>query len=137
MNKANISSSAELFLYKARVDLRAAQYMYNGFLNDNLEIDIEKIYFDLQQATEKIIKSQLSFQNIVSPRTHDLELLENVLSENGIVLTDIHKLLPLTEFAVEGRYSIILDDIDNAQYYIDIIEVLIEEVTVNISFRGV
>lgn len=128
MKKDDISSSAELFLYKAEIDLNAAKYSYDGFLHHNLEIDIEKIYFDLQQAAEKLIKSLLSFHTIIAPKTHDLETLTEKLIDNSIIIEGIEKLLPLTEFAVEGRYAIILDDIDDVKYYVKIITELLVKV---------
>ena len=54
-----IKSSAELFLYKAKIDLKSAKYLWEGFRNDNLEIDMEIINFHLQQCTEKLLKSLL------------------------------------------------------------------------------
>jgi len=45
MNKSDIKNSSELFLYKATIDLKSAKYLLDGFENDLIEIDIEKIYF--------------------------------------------------------------------------------------------
>jgi HEPN domain-containing protein len=87
----------------------------------------------LQQATEKLLKSVLSFHTISAPKTHDLEVLLEKMVENCIVIEGIEKLLPLTEFAVEGRYAIILDDIDSVEYYVGIIMTLLQKVKIIVT----
>ena len=42
MNKNNLHSSADMFLYKAIVDLNSATYLLEAFNTDKIEIDIEK-----------------------------------------------------------------------------------------------
>ena len=42
MQKSDIKNSADLFLYKAIIDLNSAKYLLEGFNKDNVEIDIEK-----------------------------------------------------------------------------------------------
>lgn len=127
MNKNDIRSSAELFLYKAKVDLNAAKYLLDGFNDGNLDIDLEKICFESQQCAEKLLKAILSKNNIVFPRTHDLEDLIDLCSDNGIELAEKVELLPdLTEYAVQGRYAIIHDDIVDAGKYIEILEKLLK-----------
>jgi len=60
MNKSEIKNSADMFLYKAIVDLNSAKYLLEAFNDDKIDIDIEKIYFELQQSAEKLLKSILS-----------------------------------------------------------------------------
>jgi len=48
-----------LFLYKALVDLNSGKYLLEAFNSNKIEIDIEKIYFELQQSAEKLLKSIL------------------------------------------------------------------------------
>ena len=126
MNKNNIKNSSDMFLYKAQIDLNSAKYLLEAFNADRVEIDIEKIYFDLQQCAEKILKSILSKHKIEFTKTHDIEVLINICNSNKITLIDnIEDLMELTDFAVEGRYSIIHDDMNEAQTYITILERLL------------
>jgi len=127
MNKENIKSSSELFLYKAEIDLNTAKYLLDGFNDGKLDIDLEKICFESQQCAEKLLKAILSKNNVVFPRTHDLEDLIDLCNDNGIELAEkVELLTDLTEYAVQGRYAIIHDDIADAGKYIDILENFLE-----------
>jgi len=112
----------EILLQKAAVDLRSATILYNDFQNGNSELDLEVILFHLQQAAEKCLKSLLSFNQIHYPRVHDLEVLLNMILENKIPLDiDSDHLIDLSDFAVEGRYSVLHDDlVDVEQYFKEI-----------------
>ena len=126
MNKNNLHSSADMFLYKAIVDLNSGAYLLEAFNTNKIEIDIEKIYFELQQSSEKLLKSILCKNNIQFPKTHDIERLIELCETNNITLvTDIDTLIELSDYAVDGRYSIIHDDINEAEKYIEIINKLI------------
>ena len=126
MNKSDIKNSADMFLYKAMVDLNSGKYLLQAFNEDEIAIDIEKIYFELQQCAEKLLKSFLSRKGIKFPKTHDLEQMIESCENNNITLTDeIECLIELNDYAVEGRYSIIHDDINEADKYILILEKLI------------
>ena len=129
MNKNEIKNSAELFFYKAVIDLNSAKYLLEGYENETLEIDIEKIYFELQQSAEKLLKSILSANNIKFPKSHDIEQLINVCEENQIKLIDeIEIIIELSDYAVEGRYSIIHDDINESDKYIKLLERIIKDI---------
>jgi len=126
MNKSDIKNSADLFLYKAIVDLNSGKYLLEAFNADEIEIDIEKIYFELQQSGEKLLKSMLSKKAIRFPKSHDIEQIIELCKENNICLIeDIECLIELNDYAVEGRYSIIHDDINEADRYIIVLEKLI------------
>jgi len=126
MNKSDIKNSADLFLYKAIVDLNSGKYLLEAFNADEIEIDIEKIYFELQQSGEKLLKSMLSKKAIRFPKSHDIEQIIELCKENNICLIeDIECLIELNDYAVEGRYSIIHDDINEADRYIVVLERLI------------
>ncbi len=117
-----------MFLYKAIIDLNSAKYLLNGFNEENIEIDIDKIYFELQQSAEKTLKSILSKHSIVFPKSHDIEQLIDLCMSNKITLiNDIEKLVELSDYAVEGRYSIINDDINESDDFIRLIESLINQ----------
>lgn len=132
MKKSEIKNSAELFLYKANVDLKSAKYLLDGYENDLIDIDIEKIYFELQQCAEKSLKSILTKNNIKFNKTHDIEYLIEKCNENNIELTeDIEELIELSDYAVEGRYSIIHDDINESSKYIKILDILLSDLQGN------
>ncbi len=127
MKKTDIKNSSDMFLYKALIDLNSAKYLLDGFKTDSVEIDIDKIYFELQQSAEKILKSILSKHLVVFPKSHDIELLIELCLSNNILLVDnIERLIGLGDYAVEGRYSIINDDINDSDSFILLIEALIE-----------
>ena len=126
MLKSDIKNSADLFLYKAIIDLNSAKYLLEGFNKDNVEIDIEKIYFELQQSAEKVLKSLLSRHGIKFPKSHDIEQLISMCEEAAIPLIQgIEKLIELSDYAVEGRYSIISDDLNDSEMFIGLIQKLI------------
>ena len=126
MQKSDIKNSADLFLYKAIIDLNSAKYLLEGFNKDNVEIDIEKIYFELQQSAEKVLKSLLSRHGIKFPKSHDIEQLISMCEEAAIPLIQgIEKLIELSDYAVEGRYSIISDDLNDSEMFIGLIQKLI------------
>ena len=126
MQKSDIKNSADLFLYKAIIDLNSAKYLLNGFHKDDVEIDIEKIYFELQQSAEKALKSLLSKHGIKFPKSHDIEQLIRICEEESIPLIEnIEKLIELSDYAVEGRYSIISDDLNESEIFICLIQKLI------------
>ena len=126
MNKDKIKNSSDMFLYKAIVDLNSGKYLLKAFNNDEIEIDIEKIYFELQQSAEKLLKSLLSNSAIDFPKSHDLEQIIGLCEDNNIMLVEnIGYLVELNDYAVEGRYSIIHDDINEADRYIEVLEKLI------------
>lgn len=127
MNKRDIKNSADMFLYKGIVDLNSGKHLLEAFNADEIEIDVEKIYFELQQSGEKLLKSMLSRKSIVFPKSHDIEQIITLCRDNNIALTeDIECLVELNDYAVEGRYSIIHDDINEADSYINVLEKLIE-----------
>lgn len=126
MNKSEIKNSTDMFLYKAIVDLNSAKYLLEAFNEDKIDIDIEKIYFELQQSAEKLLKSILSKHTIIFPKSHDIEQIIGLCKQHGIELVENAEILiELSDYAVEGRYSIIHDDLNESEKYILIIERLI------------
>ncbi len=119
----------EILFKKAKSDLELAKYALDGFTNDKLEIELDVIAFHLQQSAEKLLKSLLDYYKIKFPKTHDLENLISIIDEKNIsVNTDLSGLIYLNDYAVEGRYAVIHDDLDNIQIYIDLIDTLKSEV---------
>ena len=110
----------EILLKKASVDIHSARKLYEDFQNGDSELDIEVIMFHLQQGAEKSLKSILSFTEIYFPKVHDLEVLIKLVDDNKIPLkinSDV--LIDLSDFAVEGRYSVIHDDLVDAENYFE------------------
>jgi len=127
MKKSDIKNSVDMFLYKAIVDFNSGKCLLDNFENNNIEIDVEKIYFDFQQSVEKLLKSLITHNCIAIKKTHDLEELINICLKNNInLIENIEQFIDLNEYAVEGRYDIICDDIDDAPTYINLIEIFIE-----------
>lgn len=128
MDKSQIRSSHEMFMYKAIIDLNSAKHLLKAFNADEIEIDIEKIYFELQQSAEKYLKARLSKAEIDFPKSHDIERLIDVCERYDMVLDPkIEILVELSDYAVEGRYSIIHDDLDESDKYIELLERLLHE----------
>jgi len=118
----------EMLLQKAAVDMGSATILYNDFQNGNTVLDIEVILFHLQQAAEKCLKAVLSFHQINYQRVHDLEVLVNLITDNHIPLQiNSTRLIDLSDFAVEGRYSVIHDDLVDAEKYFEEINQLYQQ----------
>ncbi len=88
MKKSDINSSADLFLYKAIIDFNSAKILFNAIENEDVEIYIEKVYFDLQQSTEKLLKSLLTKNGIKFPKVKDLKKLIVECRNNEIALIE-------------------------------------------------
>jgi len=64
----------------------------------------------------------------------DLEVLINIIQEENIeLIPNIECLISLEEYAVEGRYAILQDDIEDTNKYIQILEKLLKFVNNTIS----
>ena len=135
MKKSEINNSADLFFYKGKIDFNAAVLLFESFSANKREIDIDTIMFHFQQCAEKLLKSLLSKNKIRIKQTHSIESLIERLSENSIDVPDdgLDPLKNLSEYAVDGRYSIIHDDIDDAERYIGLLKELLMFVQAEIS----
>ncbi len=113
----------EVLLKKAKVDLKAAQSLYDDISSGDKELDYEVVLFHLHQCAEKFMKSLLALHEIDYPKVHDLELLADILSDkdipNGL---DIEILIELSDYAVEGRYAFIHEDIKEVDNYIKMLD---------------
>lgn len=119
----------ELLFKKAKTDLKVAKILFRDFEKGDTELDLEVIFYHLQQCAEKLLKSVLSNNKIDFPKVHDIEVLINLINENSINLNvDKSFLVNLTDYAVEGRYIVIHDDLENTNDYIKLLENLIKEV---------
>lgn len=92
---------ARMILTAARRDLSALSGM-----SDRRQFADEIFGFHAQQAVEKALKAWLSLRGIEYPRTHDLEVLFDLLVEKGEQLPqDLRIPFDLTDFAVQFRYE--------------------------------
>ncbi|MBL0709103.1 MAG: HEPN domain-containing protein [Sulfurimonas sp.] len=117
----------EILYKKSKIDLNTAKVVLEAFENGNIELELNVIFFHLQQCAEKLIKSYLDFHCIKFPHTHDLKNLIDIMEENNIsFIEEKDFIVILTQYAVEGRYAIIHDDLDDADKYIKILDELLE-----------
>ncbi|MBK9018325.1 MAG: HEPN domain-containing protein [Saprospiraceae bacterium] len=88
------------WLIKAERDLGLAQ---DAFQMDKDYWDI--ICYHCQQATEKFFKAYLIHFNITFPRTHDLELLLNLMATHETLPPDfLENALAINDYSVHVRY---------------------------------
>ena len=107
----------------------AGKYLLDGFNNHGLELKLDIIFFHFQQSAEKLIKALLDFNNIKFPKNHDIAELIAIVQDNGIdTMYDIGILEDLTDYAVEGRYAIIHDDLVDVEKYLILLDKFIEYV---------
>jgi len=125
MKKNDVSSTFELFYMKGVADYNAAKILFDSIATSKLDVEPETILFHLQQAVEKFLKSILSKRSIRIRQTHDLLTLTELLDTNSIKISvELEPLLELTEFVVNGRYAIILDDLDLCEKLLPIVNEL-------------
>lgn len=116
----------EILYKKARTDLKVAKNLLEDFENGDEELDLEVILFHLQQSCEKLFKALLAYNKLHFTKTHSLEILINIIKEENIeLIPNIECLLSLEEYAVEGRYAILHDDVEDTNKYIQILEKLL------------
>jgi len=118
----NFLKTYQILYKKAVVDLNSAKVILESFNNGNTKLDLEVICFHLQQCSEKLIKTILDYNKIKYKNTHDLKSLTNLLDKHNISLEKIDNLLPLSVYAVEGRYGIIQDDLNDIDIYMSILD---------------
>ena len=110
----------EILFNKAKTDLKGAQILLDQFIKNEADLDLEIIYFHLQQCAEKLLKALLSKNEIYFPKTHDIELLFTLLDDNNIEITTNREILmKLSYYAVGGRYAVIHEDLDKTDIYIN------------------
>jgi HEPN domain-containing protein len=104
----------EIMLNKAKVDFKAAQNLYDDITGGDEELDYEVVLFHLHHSAEKFMKYLLASHEIDYPKVHDLELLADLSDENEIHSgLDTDLLIELSDYAVEGKYSYISEDVKN------------------------
>jgi HEPN domain-containing protein len=99
MSEPEHSQEAQRWLRYAREDLSAALSMLEGE-----DILPRHVCWLAQQAGEKALKAVLIYLQIDFPRSHDLDLLRNLIPDDWLLHTEYPDLAELTEWAVEARY---------------------------------
>jgi len=124
--KNDFKNYQTLLLHKAIVDFNASKKLLELFEQGNIELDLELIFFHMQQSVEKLLKALLTLHKIPYTKTHDIEQISTLLQNNNITLVEnIEQFNSLTNYAVEGRYAMIHDDIEDAHSYITEIKKLL------------
>lgn len=114
----------EVLFEKAKADFKAARILMDNVKDED---DQSIILFHLQQAVEKSLKAILSHNNIEFPRTHDIELIYNLIIKSGIILPDFsEQLIDLSDFAVDTRYSYMPDEVEDIESYFCAVNELLE-----------
>jgi HEPN domain-containing protein len=117
---ANFARQYDIMYQKGTSDLALATY---ALAIDDSEIDVEIIFFHLQQAAEKYLKALLSFHDVHYDKIHDIRCLIKLCQTNSIELPNqVEELVNLNPFAVEERYGVIADDMYDAQTFIDLLQ---------------
>lgn len=115
----NFRRQYEILMTKAGSDLAAAKHL---LLVQDEELDLEVIFFHLQQAAEKYLKTLLSFHGEHFEKVHDLGRLMEMCIQKQIDLPEyVSVLVELNPYAVEGRYGLIVDDMHDAAMFCDLI----------------
>ena len=110
----------DIFYKKSESDLEAAKILLGS---KSGKIDIDVILFHLQQSTEKLLKCLLSYNRVHVEKVHDIEHLVSILRGNGITLPEyVDSLAVLTQFAVEGRYSVFHDETVDIEFLLKHLE---------------
>ncbi len=101
----------EILLKKAETDLQGAEVLYKS---DNEFLDVEIVFFHLQQSIEKFLKAVLSYRGIHYTKTHDLEQLFKLLGTEFVLdNSDVELIEELNMYAVQGRYDYVSEELDN------------------------
>lgn len=88
------------WLAKAKADLDVAEHL----LAEGAEFP-NAVAFHCQQAAEKYLKALLAWIEIEFPKTHDLEILLNLIEPtHGAVVSQLQDIITLTPYGVELRY---------------------------------
>ena len=98
------SDQARLLLHKASQDLAVLDKLI-----DDPSIDDETLGFHAQQAAEKALKPLFALAGCDYPRSHNIGLLLDLLTSQGIALPgDADALAALTPFGTVFRYDDLL-----------------------------
>ena len=105
----------EIFKKKADADLSLVCLALSF---EEQKIDLDIVFFHLQQAVEKYLKTLISLNGVHFEKIHDIQKLISVCGDNSVLLPEyIDTFVELNPYAVEGRYAVIADDMAEAEVY--------------------
>ena len=105
----------EILFKKAEADLALVELVLS-LEDEPIEVDI--IFFHLQQAAEKYLKTLVCYNGVHFEKIHDIDKIITLCRSNSINLPDyIDIFVDLNPYAVECRYAVIADDMDEAGGY--------------------
>jgi HEPN domain-containing protein len=99
MTDPDLLKEVDSWLRYARDDLFGAERLL-----DTADVAPRLAFFHAQQAAEKAIKASLIFSQTGFPKTHNLQLLCNLLPQGWRLREDPSRLSDLSDWAVEPRY---------------------------------
>lgn len=99
---------ARELLEMARGDLDALTGMLSEGLQDYFSDEV--FGFHAQQTAEKLLKAWIALRGGQYPRSHDLMIFIQILSNLGENVTGLDELIDLNPFAVQYRYESLADD---------------------------
>ena len=105
-----VPGSAEDWLRYAKSDLELAR------IEKPEGVLLENLCFHAQQAAEKTLKAVLIFLEIDFPRTHNIRTLLDLLPEDVDVPQEVEESAVLTDYAVESRYPMSSEPVDDEEY---------------------
>lgn len=105
-----VPGSAEDWLRYAKSDLELAR------IEKPEGVLLENLCFHAQQAAEKTLKAALIFLEIDFPRTHNIRTLLDLLPEGVDVPQEVEESAILTDYAVESRYPMSGEPVDDEEY---------------------
>ena len=92
---------AKTWFIKAENDLRNAELVLDADTND---IPYDTVCFHSQQVAEKYLKGLLVILDIDFPKTHNIEVLLDLLEPHIPEIENYGHAVELTPYAVESRY---------------------------------
>ena len=109
-SESRVPGSAEDWLRYAKSDLELAR------IEKPEGVLLENLCFHAQQAAEKTLKAVLIFLEIDFPRTHNIRTLLDLLPEGVDVPQEVEESAILTDYAVESRYPMNSEPVDDEEY---------------------
>ena len=104
------SGSPADWLRYARSDLELA-----GIIKPD-EVLFEGLCFHAQQAVEKALKAVLIVKGIAPPKTHNIRMLLDLLSQVIVTPQEIEDSAGLTDYAVTSRYPGDFEPVSEEEY---------------------
>jgi HEPN domain-containing protein len=80
------------------------------------EVLFEGLCFHAQQAVEKALKAVLITKGIAPPKTHNIRILLDLLSQAIIIPQEIEDSAGLTDYAVTSRYPGDFEPVSEEEY---------------------